>query len=100
MLFRSERVAIEAGQLAVYGAGDRIVVNASKYQDVRTPALDVLILGGEPIKEPVAWLGPFVMNTRDEVVQAFEDYQAGKLGMIPAANSNPHNTPTSVIESE
>ncbi|NBP83486.1 hypothetical protein EBU60_06465, partial [bacterium] len=41
----------------------------------------------------------FVMNTRDEVVQAFEDYQAGKLGVIPAAHSNPHNTPTSVVES-
>jgi hypothetical protein len=33
------------------------------------------------------------------VVQAFEDYQAGKLGVIPAAHSNPHNTPTSVVES-
>jgi hypothetical protein len=40
------------------------------------------------------------MNTRDEVVQAFEDYKAGKLGVIPAAHSNPHNTPTSVVESE
>ena len=39
------------------------------------------------------------MNTRDEVVQAFEDYQAGRLGVIPAAGSNPHNAPTSVIES-
>jgi redox-sensitive bicupin YhaK (pirin superfamily) len=95
----AERVGIQAGQLAVYGAGDRIVVKASEHQDQRTPALDVLILGGLPIKEPVAWLGPFVMNTRDEVVQAFEDYQAGKLGVIPAAHSNPHNTPTSVVES-
>ena len=64
-----------------------------------TPALDVLILGGLPIREPVAWLGPFVMNTRDEVIQAFEDYKAGRLGVTPAAHSNPHNTPTSVIES-
>ena len=95
----AERVGIQAGQLAVYGAGDRIVVRASEHQDQRMPALDVLILGGLPIKEPVAWLGPFVMNTRDEVVQAFEDYQAGKLGVIPAAHSNPHNTPTSVVES-
>ena len=95
----AEGVAIEQGQLAVYGAGDRIVVRASQRHDRRTPALDVLILGGEPIREPIAWLGPFVMNTRDEVVQAFEDYQAGKLGVIPAADSNPHNTPTSVVES-
>jgi hypothetical protein len=40
-------------------------------------------------------MGPFVMNTRDELVQAYEDYQAGKLGSIPAV----HNTPTEIVES-
>jgi quercetin 2,3-dioxygenase len=53
------------------------------------------VLGGRPIREPVAWLGPFVMNTRDEVIQAYEDYQAGRLGTIPAV----HGTPTEVVES-
>jgi quercetin 2,3-dioxygenase len=43
-------------------------------------------------------MGPFVMNTRDEVMQAFEDYQAGRLGSIPAVQAV-HNTPTSVVES-
>ena len=49
------------------------------------------MLGGFPIREPIARYGPFVMNTRDEIVQAVEDFQAGRMGVIPAARM-PHRT--------
>jgi redox-sensitive bicupin YhaK (pirin superfamily) len=75
---------IHSGQLVVHGPGDGIVVRADVAQESRHPALDVLILGGRPIREPVAAHGPFVMNTREELIQAFEDFEAGKLGTIPA----------------
>ncbi len=75
---------VRTGQLAVFGAGESVTIAASSVQDGRTPNLDVLILGGRPIGEPVYAYGPFVMNTRDEVAQAFEDYQAGRLGTVPA----------------
>ena len=82
----AERRPVRSGQLAVLGAGDSLTVAADARQDCRTPGLDVLLLGGRPIREPVAAYGPFVMNTRDELVQAFEDFQAGKLGVIPAGH--------------
>ena len=85
---------IGAGQLAVLGPGDALTISASRQQESRSPNLDVLVLGGRPIREPVAWMGPFVMNTREEVLQAVADYQAGRLGSIPAV----HNTPTTLIQ--
>ena len=60
-----------------------IRIGADRAQDSRSPALDLYIMGGQPIREPVVQHGPFVMNTRDEIVQAFADYQAGRLGSIP-----------------
>jgi redox-sensitive bicupin YhaK (pirin superfamily) len=75
---------IHSGQLAVLGEGDTLSVGAATTQDSRSPNLEVLVLGGRPIREPVYAYGPFVMNTRDEVAQAFEDYQAGRLGTVPA----------------
>ena len=69
---------VRSGQLAVFGAGDLLTIRAATGS-----TLDVLILGGKPIREPVFAYGPFVMNTKNEIVQALEDYQSGRLGVIP-----------------
>jgi quercetin 2,3-dioxygenase len=79
-----EQRPVSMGQLTVFGDGDTIVVRAANQQESRSPNLELFILGGQPIKEPVAWMGPFVMNTKREVLQAFEDFQKGLLGSIPA----------------
>ena len=80
------RAPIRTGQLAAFGAGDTITLTADLTQESRSPNLDVLVLGGEPIGEPVAWYGPFVMNTHEELAQAFDDYRRGRMGTIPAAH--------------
>jgi hypothetical protein len=80
----SEGRPVHMGQLAVFGPGDAIVISARDRQESRSPELDVLVLGGRPIGEPVVTYGPFVMNTRAEIVQALDDFQHGKLGTVPA----------------
>ena len=75
---------VHTGQLIVHGPGEALAVRADATQESRHRALDVLILGGRPIGEPVYAHGPFVMNTRAEIVQAFEDFEAGRLGTVPA----------------
>ncbi|MBV9921373.1 MAG: pirin family protein, partial [Pseudonocardia sp.] len=80
----AQRQPVHTGQAVLFGAGDAITVAADATQDSRLQGMDVVILGGQPIREPIAWAGPFVMNTKAEVLAAFEDYQKGKLGVVPA----------------
>ncbi len=75
----NDGVSIELGNLAVLGTGDHLVLSGSG-----TEPLEVMLLGGQPIGEPVAQYGPFVMNTRAELQQAVDDFNAGRLGTVPA----------------
>ena len=75
---------IRSGQAAVTGLGDYLTVTADQRQESPTPKLEVIVVGGRPIREQIAWAGPFVMNTRAEVLSAYEDFQKGRFGHIPA----------------
>ncbi|MEU7892717.1 pirin family protein [Nonomuraea sp. NPDC049152] len=86
-----DRQPITSGQLAVFdGFGTRpgVTTEGEWLRIAARPRdpLEVIVLGGQPIGEPVAHYGPFVMNSRAELVQAFEDYQSGKFGSIPAGH--------------
>ncbi len=86
----AERRPVSSGQLAVFGPGEKLTIVAAQGQDGRSPTLEVLVLGGRPLREPIATYGPFVMNTRTELIQAVEDYQAGRLGTVPPGALMPH----------
>ncbi|MBY8886816.1 pirin family protein [Streptomyces sp. PTM05] len=75
---------LRTGQTAVFGAGDALTLRADETQESRSPNFEVVLLGGLPIREPMFHYGPFVMNSHAELAQAFEDFQAGRLGTVPA----------------
>lgn len=59
------------------GDGDRIALRGGP------SGARLLLLAGEQLYEPISRYGPFVMNTRAEIEQAFRDYQSGKFGVVP-----------------
>ncbi len=73
-------------QLASFGDGDVLVVRA---EPNATEPLEVLLLGGQPLREPVVQYGPFVMNTEAEIHQAIRDFQDGKMGRVPDDDGDP-----------
>ena len=81
-----ERRPVRTGQAAVLGAGDYLTLHADGSQESRSPRLEVVVVGGRPIREALAWAGPFVMNTREEVLTAYQDFQRGAFGQVPAAS--------------
>lgn len=88
----ADRRPVTSGQLAVLGKGESITLTADVKQQSRTGDMEVLLLGGRPIREPVVQYGPFVMNTRQEIIEAMEDFEAGRMGRIPAEHveTSPH----------
>jgi len=77
-------VPVRRGQLVRYGPGGALTLRG---HDSRS--LEVLLLGGRPLREPVFAHGPFVMNTKAEVAQAFDDFRAGRLGTVPPHGLRP-----------
>ena len=78
---------LRTGRLAVLGEGDTVVLRGAERQESRHAGLEVLVLGGRPIREPVVAYGPFVMNSKTEIAQAFEDYRRGVIGPVPAGEA-------------
>jgi redox-sensitive bicupin YhaK (pirin superfamily) len=76
--------------MAVLVNGDYISIQANKVQESRHDGLDIFLIGGIALREQVFQYGPFVMSTKEEVMQAMEDYQKGRFGHIPVDAIMPH----------
>ncbi|CAB4340824.1 MAG: pirin family protein [Actinobacteria bacterium] len=86
----SDAQPIQTGQMAVLVDGDVVRLKADTKQDARYPNLEVFLIGGIPLRQPVFQYGPFVMSTKEEVIQAMEDFQKGRFGQIPVDAIMPH----------
>ena len=86
----AEERPVSTGQMAVLTDGNVLSLGASADQEARYPNLEVFVMGGVPLREPVVQYGPFVMSTKAEIGEAFEDYQAGRLGTVPANAIQPY----------
>jgi hypothetical protein len=86
----AEQRPIDEHQLVVFGTGDTVRVRAANTQPSDSPNLEVLLLGGLPIREPIVHYGPFLMNTKAEILEAIEDFNSGRMGTIPAVETPVH----------
>jgi redox-sensitive bicupin YhaK (pirin superfamily) len=89
-LVGKDKSKLNMGQVALLDVGEELAITADA-EEVRC-----LVIAGTPIKEPIARHGPFVMNTREEIMQAFVDYQNGKLGEIEGAEERYAKTQAAV----
>lgn len=71
--FGASQTAGKEGQCLLFGPGDSLAFSAG------AEGVDFLLLAGVPLKEPVVWHGPFVMNTQEQIMQCFQDYQSGQF---------------------
>jgi redox-sensitive bicupin YhaK (pirin superfamily) len=75
----TQKRAAADGDMALLSHGDELGLHATR------DGSRALVLAGQPLREPVARYGPFVMNTREEIYEAFTDFQSGRFGQIPRA---------------
>ncbi|MEE3276747.1 MAG: pirin-like C-terminal cupin domain-containing protein, partial [Candidatus Thermoplasmatota archaeon] len=80
--FGPHRTSAIDGPLVIFGDGEQVDI---RVPDSASESLEALLLAGSPLGEPIARYGPVVMNNHNELAQAVEDFQAGKMGRIAPA---------------